>query len=233
MSIGRVRPLSYAFVRKPRGDVGLATYVRGTCGSCAHTEDIPWERNNNPAAIAQHFERRGWRFDAVRIAKCLCPVCVGEQAPVAATKPAPQPAPVPRPAPEAPPMQLRPTPAPLTAATLDATPDQKRRVRDLLDQYFDDATGCYLPDQAGRYYSDQRVAAELGLPWALVAKIREQAYGPLRTDPEVVALHKDLEAARSEQALLEARIGELGRTIQALADRLAGIARRFSSGAAA
>lgn len=63
------------------------------------------------------------------------------------------------------------------------TPEQKKRVRDLLDGVFDEAKGMYLDG-----HSDKVVGEKLNLPWAGVAHVREAAYGPIRVDPDIQRL---------------------------------------------
>lgn len=216
----KTRPLSYQFVTKPYGGDGMRkAFVRGTCGSCGQPEDIPWERSNNPFEVSRAFEKRGWEFDQNRIAKCRCPSCLTKRFGAKLRTDMKLDA-----TPEMKPMAV--TLAPAASPTLDATPDQKRRIRELLDKHFDDAVGCYLDGK-----SDQVIGKELGLPWALVARMRELAYGPLRADPEVLAIQTELQAARNEQSLLLGRVQQLERTIDALAGRVERVAKRFSSAA--
>lgn len=106
------------------------------------------------------------------------------------------------------------TAAPLTPAklALDATPSQKSRIRQKLDGLFDDEKGCYLEG-----YSDQKIGKELDLPSALVGQVRETAYGPIRVDPALANMAREIEAAQSrvdgvvsELARLKAAVAKLG-----------------------
>ena len=85
----------------------------------------------------------------------------------------------------------------------EPTGDERFRIRGLLDSHFDDKAGCYLSD-----WSDQKIGTDLNLPWAIVAKIREAAYGPIRVDPEVAKL-------ASEHAALKARLAQAQETAAA------------------
>lgn len=91
-----------------------------------------------------------------------------------------------------------------------ATPDERMRVRHKLDAVFDDAKGMYLDG-----YTDQRLAEELTLPRKIVEQIREAAYGPIRTDPDIDQLRTD--------------IAELMAKAAGLANRLAEVEKRFAA----
>ncbi|MFM2150274.1 MAG: hypothetical protein RLZZ187_2580 [Pseudomonadota bacterium] len=69
----------------------------------------------------------------------------------------------------------------------EPTQQERIKIRQVLDQHFDDEAGCWLNG-----YSDQKAGEEIGLPWAMVTRIREAAYGPIRVDPEVAALRAEL-----------------------------------------
>jgi gas vesicle protein len=82
-----------------------------------------------------------------------------------------------------------------TKAWLQASPDrdlnaeEKRNVRRLLDEYFDDQRGEYLEG-----WSDRKIAETLGYPTARVVEIRKTSYGELRVDSEATKIRKELEA---------------------------------------
>ena len=84
------------------------------------------------------------------------------------------------------------------------TPAERHQVRLKLDNHFDDAVGRYIDG-----YSDQRVGAELDIPWATIRDIRELAYGPLREDDRVVALRLDLDKVKQQVADIEAKLKAL------------------------
>jgi hypothetical protein len=73
------------------------------------------------------------------------------------------------------------------------TSDERLRVRNLLDNHFDDAAGYYIGG-----YSDQRIGTELNVPWAAVAQIREAAYGPLKEDERLTKLRADFAALKAD-----------------------------------
>ena len=86
------------------------------------------------------------------------------------------------------------------------TGEERRAVRDLLDRHFDDNTGRYIDG-----YSDERIGAELNLPWKLVTELRELAYGPLRGDSELDEIRSMICAIRSE-------VGKIATTMSAAID---------------
>jgi hypothetical protein len=75
-------------------------------------------------------------------------------------------------------------------------------IRTLLDKYFDDKEGCYLPNEAGNPLSDQEIGEAAGVPWGEVTKIREAAYGRIMVDPAIAAL-------RNQMAALEKQVAEM------------------------
>ncbi len=97
------------------------------------------------------------------------------------------------------PLKLTAKPAPPKAEpTLprEATTAERVKVRALLDANFDDAAGRYLDG-----YSDQRIGEEVGVPWAIVARIREVGYGPIKVDPEIDAIRSEMAKLRTENDL--------------------------------
>lgn len=84
------------------------------------------------------------------------------------------------------------------ATPRDPTQQERIKIRQLLDHRFDDEAGCWLDG-----YSDQKAGEELDLPWSMVTRIREAAYGPIRVDPEVAALRAELVQIGRELATLQ------------------------------
>lgn len=85
------------------------------------------------------------------------------------------------------------------AAVREPTQQERIKVRQVIDQHFDDEAGFWLNG-----YSDQKAGEEIGVPWALVTRIREAAYGPIRVDPEVAALKMELaQIGRELSAVVE------------------------------
>lgn len=79
----------------------------------------------------------------------------------------------------------------------EPTQQERIKVRQILDQHFDDEAGYWLNG-----YSDQKAGEEIGVPWAMVTRIREAAYGPIRLDADTAALKTELAQIGRELAAL-------------------------------
>ena len=177
-------------------DAGVRRVAQFACVECGDCLDI----TNNSGRSAEWFviraRREGWAADARNRNKCYCPRCIDDQmktkylAPSQAALPlgpVPVEARVPDAVFEALKRELKHTreakegKQPMTAynAPREPTIEERIKIRNLLDQHFDDSAGYYLDDM-----SDQKIGAEVNVPWAIVARMREAAYGPIRTDPE-------------------------------------------------
>jgi hypothetical protein len=174
-----MRDLSYDTLT--RRDGGRPVFVaRMTCHRCDAHADIPIRGGqHNPQAVAAWFRARGWEAHHHRKADCICPACVASRkAEKAAAGP-----------------KLTIVPAATEPTVTDKTPsreptaDERMRIRNMLDRYFDDKKGAFLDGM-----SDQKIGQQLNLPWAMVTKIREAAYGPIRVDPEL----QEIEASLAE-----------------------------------
>lgn len=153
---------------------GIARFV---C-SCGATHDEPLNNGRlNPEAIAKRAAAAGWKADAHKPTWAECPACQAKDR--SGDKPGET--------------KIMPTTDIRELAakgTREPTHAERLKIRNMLDQYFDDAAGCWLEG-----YSDQKAGEEIGVPWALLTRIREAAYGPIRVDPELAALrgeHKRL-----------------------------------------
>lgn len=157
--------------------------ARFTCHGCGATADVVMNgHKHNPEWVAKKVREQGWEADVWRRRLCRCPACA---------KSAPRSRP-PVPAiddPEEETTEAMPeitttskpgVPNAALATVREATQEERYRIRQMLDAHFDDAKGCYLDG-----YSDQKIGAELNLPWAMVTRIREAAYGPILVDPAV------------------------------------------------
>ena len=96
-----------------------------------------------------------------------------------------------------------------TPALRPASPDERMRIRHKLDEVFDDSKGMYLDG-----YSDQRVADGLKLPRKMIEQIREAAYGPIRTDPEIEQLRADITTLVAQASALANRLAEVEKRYQ-------------------
>lgn len=135
-----------------------------------------------PKEIAKVFHAAGWDFDPYNAERIRSP------AHAKITR-------IPRPKltlVENKPMTSRIPPGELPLPRM-LTPKERSAVRDLLDTHFD--------DEAGRYrngYTDQGIGDELNIPYALVSGMREAAYGPIKSDPEIEAMEAAMELCKIE-----------------------------------
>lgn len=190
---------------------------------CGATEYVGMATGMSPDIIRKKFGQKRWTFNHREMA--VCPECsVRRSRPVLAvsnTKPAPivhaaivpPPAPAPvapaiaKPAPiiEAPketkPMNTQPTAAMLAPASM-------RRVFNLLEEHFDAKLGRYAEG-----WNDRRVSEQTGVPMVHVTRIRDEAFGPIKADPELVAMQE-------KTALLEKAITAATDDLVALQKRL-------------
>lgn len=172
----------------------------------------------NPQAIAKLFQRAGWEVDQHNKSKCFCPTCVKssrrsrESVTVRRLPPINQ-----KPTEE---LEKMTKPIDLTNAhpTVDVRTipsDVKMKIRNRLDENFDDEKGVYL---AG--YSDEKIATELDIPRSQVFAYREMAYGPLKSDPEVDAIMAALVDLRSQLANIQSELAKVELKAQACLKRL-------------
>lgn len=196
-----------------------------TCSTIGCKESITNRANSNkfnPYSLDKWFRRQGWELDMNTDKATVCPKCqearrhktpaskdqiahmareadrrleethtkitaalnkalMEEEAHLRAKETQPVQAPTT--------VQLTPPP-PLTV-------DQRANVRAALDDCFNVTTGSYA---AG--WSDQIIAAKMGVPWQSVARLREAAYGPIKTDAE-------LEQLKADGKLIDKSVGQM------------------------
>jgi hypothetical protein len=186
----------------------LRTLARFTCEQCQATteEFVASGQPLDPEGLAKRAARKGWLAEARSRGRTLCPRCK-------ANKPKNDPDSEIKKV-----KQMTVTPIKPIAEVREPTTDQRVQIRNLLDKHFDDAKGKYLDGM-----SDQKVAEAANVPRAIVERMRETAYGPIRVDPEVAAIQalvaelgKQVDAAaeehtklRARQVALEERLGRL------------------------
>lgn len=170
-------------------------YASATCGGCGASGEV---RSKGQGLAARLFRREGWHI-ASRRSGDLCPDCNPKN-----RKPKEQPI-----------MKteakgIAPAPVPTPAATppREATVADNRRIRQHLDEVYDDEAGRYRFDG-----SDHKSAELLKLPRAWVSRIRD-LYGPDRSQAD--------EAKRADLAKAAANA-------KALTDRLLAMAQEAES----
>lgn len=102
---------------------------------------------------------------------------------------------------------------------------RQKKLYDILDAHFDVEKGAY---EEG--WDDKAVAVATELSESYVVKVREEVYGPLKMNPELVALGSEIELmrktiereAREMRDLVEANISSM-------IEKLVGLERRFSA----
>lgn len=157
--------------------------MRFTCVECGATTDVSVKPQEglNPEGITNTARSRGWEADAYKRNRCKCPRHVSKRNATDTDSElrkheakmkngvVPLPAPVPR----------------------EPTPDQRALIRKLIEKHFDEDRGCYLDG-----YDDEKVAVEAASPRAVVEKMRDAAYGPIKVSQEMLGLERDLAACK-------------------------------------
>lgn len=175
---------------------GAREMARFKCGVCEAHADLPLVRTRasyNPEATVRRAYAEGWSISGNRV---RCARCTAARA-ISAKGESPGPKVVPHTA------KVVPLKTPVPAA------EQRLAIRALLEKHFDEGIGRYVGG-----YSDQRVAEECKVPRVMVESIRDAAYGPIQTPPE-------LQAAEDKLASLMVTIAEakkLGATLVGAAE---------------
>lgn len=191
-------------IMRPGGGRQLARFVCARCTAHAELPIVLVAGKMSPHDTLKRAEAAGWRLSGLR---AECPSCQAVSAARAKGD--------------------RPGPKSLTPATAqviqmadtkprDPTPQERVKIRAILDAQFDDGAGCWLDG-----YSDQKAGEEVGVPWALVTKIREAAYGPIRVDPEIASLRAELVQIGRELAALMEKHGAAQKRMDALMSKRA------------
>lgn len=160
---------------------------------------------HNPEAIGKYIRKHGWECDTFKSSSAQCPKCL-EKRRLARRGESPKEE------------VVTIAPKEVTPLARKLTPDEKFRVRQLLDAKFDEQKGFYLDA-----YSDQRIGAETNVPWINVRELREAAYGPIKAIPEMDALLAE------STALLE-RSNTLAKEAVALQNRILEFQRKMGLG---
>ena len=211
------------------GATGIRSVARVACTVCPATASDPIATSKhglNPKQLKKRWEAAGWQIPKQDSkSHILCPDCLQARREARRTDPCEL-------------IRTYQIPAKENAVTVtqtnqdharqntpvrDPTHEERLKIRGLLDTYFDDKLGSYLSG-----YSDQKIGNELNVPWAIVTKIREAAYGPIRVDPEVEKLNAEVMAVGAQARLLakqmieiNARVAELEKQAKALRERRA------------
>lgn len=122
--------------------------------------------NQNPTFLVKRAQERGWSCSATK-PQVTCPECLQSKE-----------------------RHMSKT-APVLVAVEHRQPtaDQRLQIRSALDKHFDDSKGRYLEGM-----TDEKIAEHLKVPRIFVTNIREAAYGPLLSNPEIDALREEISA---------------------------------------
>jgi hypothetical protein len=214
---------SYNMINRKEGRTTVTT-VSVSCAKCGEEHSQPWNAGHHPTLIKKRMLTLGWEFDPYSKKGCICPNCNKRGHPK-------QPKPIQPSQEEVVEVQAQLSLSPtqedvddMQATLRDLTPDERARVRHLLDHHFDDTSGRYLEG-----YTDKKVGEEANVPWAAVKKLRDAAYAPLREDERLTEIRDELdklkrlhegafEAVTDKLSALAKQITEL--TAQAQQERL-------------
>jgi len=174
-----------------REGIGFVSRTFRIICACGRSED----RNSNgmalpPDQVAKKFKQHGW-VQKSRIWTCLQCQLNERRKSVKPAVVSPSPA------------QLAITVDKPAAPVIAPTTKQVLAIGSLIEQYFNTSTGLYEAS-----WSDDAVAKKLGLPRAMIEKVREEGYGPLKLPPELMSL-------KSEIDTISAMIRDLSRRVSA------------------
>lgn len=173
--------------------------ARLTCSQCFAHETLP--ADGKPTEVmGKFFTQKGWKVDVANRRRCFCPACVKQKKERPVTPDT------------MPPLKIVQR---IEIPDVAPTPDQKVRIRHLLDSHFDDKAGRYLDE-----WTDQKIANDVGVAWKAVEQIRRLGWGELKEDPALLAIRAEFEtctalARRYDEALirLKQKIDDLERRL--------------------
>lgn len=194
------------------------TLYRFECVKCSAQIDLTWMAANlNPEAITKLATAKGWQADAWDQKVAVCPECLARR------RKAPD---INRELKKVPCMPASPpatvTVLPSAPESRAPTPDERLRIRTLLDKHFDDGPGCYLDGM-----TDARVAEMASVPRIMVERIREAAYGPIRVSPEMAALRAEVAAMKEDLAAARESVAAQARAVDALTAKISGLSSKL------
>lgn len=157
--------------RVPGGGTVMA--ARLECKSCQNHEIITLRKHLPPEVIAKKFGSMGWDVNRTN---GTCFAC--------RTAPHPkQEAEMVIVVPKKPETQVK------TPPMAEPTMRQMRDIFEALEMYWSSEKGQYTGG-----YSDEKIGLEMSLPAAVIAKVRKEAFGDFKLNPEVEALMAEAKA---------------------------------------
>jgi hypothetical protein len=204
---------------------GQLTY-RLTCGECGTEAELGRQNFGEEKAlqlVPKKFAQKGWYVGA-RERDDRCPACLERVKASRAARPALHlvPSTPETPAPVEAPMSATPKPV-VAEPPREMRRDDRRVIFAKLEEIYLDETRGY---SAG--WSDQRVAADLGVPRAWVSQIREENFGPGISE-DATKFVTELREARQGLTQLTADMGKLMGELTALKAREAKLVERIGS----
>lgn len=174
----------------------LRCYARFTCRRCFTTaEELLRSGKFDPDEIAKRVAKRGWKTDGRSKARTMCPGCQ-KRHPNDVDSELQKVVPMP--------VLNKVLPMIQTPQPKEPTSDQRVMIRNHLDKHFDDKLGCYYDGM-----TDQKIADAAGVGRAVVERLREVGYGPIRMDPEETAMRGEISDLKSEASQLQGKINAL------------------------
>lgn len=174
-----------------------ASGFRASCSNCGRQSFIKSRPDAPRELLKKQLERAGWTV-ARSMKTANCPTCA---------------APAPKPEKEDPmPPKSAPTqtakPQPTVQELRPIAPKERLRIMEALIEHMNDDCDRYEDG-----YDDKAMASMLGHPWGIIAKMREDSFGPLRELTEADKLREDIAALRAmvrdETKAMEERIAKL------------------------
>jgi len=144
--------------------------ARLECKLCGEHESISLRKHLPPEVLAKKFGSMGWDVNRTN---GTCPACKlkgKEKLPV-----------------ETPMATVTPIKPQQPKTLTEPTMRQMRDIFEALEMYWASDKGQYTGG-----YSDEKIGQEMGLPSAAIAKVRKEAFGDFKFDPEVEALMEEL-----------------------------------------
>lgn len=89
------------------------------------------------------------------------------------------------------------------APRIEPTLKEARTIMDLIEAHFIEKDGRYKDG-----WSDDKIAQALDLPRAMITKVRDEAYGPIKAPTELLALKSEIEATAGIVTELKKRLDE-------------------------
>lgn len=179
------------------------------CEHCGTEERM--QINNKPAEdgwVTKSFQRKGWYVGRDR-KHDLCPDCARKPV-VLTTKPTTPEEPEP----------MKPVLAVVKEPTMAADPPREMGIEDRRI-VFEKLNEVYLSKTEGysNGWTDLRVAQDLGVPTSWVAKVREDFFGPVKTNAEAVALHTAIKDMQGTLADMDKSIANAEQLLKSIRER--------------